>query len=1086
MRCEEKLFVQRRSKKPTKYVLRPRMLSASSSLRSATIAKTLLPLAFLSSGRGCSEVLPLHQDADVDAGLDAGLDANADADFDVEVDEKDGGGGIVRLPPVSVGELPLEAFTRAELDTSRLAATLPLEFELVPTPPPAQHSNLCKVTKDNLLRNANWQSNLYRLVMGRRYRPLIGRYVRVAGQDATRYLELPFCAYSIKFHRDALDLPDVVFVPLFVARGADANAWARSATDTAAPGNHVPFAPPGAVLPFERLPRAQSVDFTRKRQRGSANGAELGAQHPVVAGARLFPHMGPAPRAASYQDGGVGIMLYRLPPDVSIHPEMGMWAAGQTVVLYVRLAFSRAALDPVAAQLEAIHNAVGFALGNTIAFSAADGTCVPYVQRHPYFPSVHFECAAADFESRVTTLNAISVQQLAELDVAQTLLDAGDAATPEQALNRARAMFRVADTGSAHVFVAAAETDAMQAAETFVQLRHGDHDDGDDDASGVAHAEHYSDGERALVVERCRQARARCAKRVNRFAASMLLYDIAPPDAAAFGAAPVVVVGVPLAVRTFCTAADAADGQYAERRRTSLNDLVTRFAFDIMLALPAAMVQPPRDESMLAVFTEKAPGILDVEQATTGLPKRHTASSATRRQVNPHPALPLGFRVDDVDGAGTGTKPKHKPMHKHKPKPKLKHKLKLKPATHSENKVENEDEDADQDEDQDEDQDNAEVKDKDGDENKNGDDETEAADQKGAELDAALGAITALPVVTPPPLTRAEADANLLLRHTLAGPLLPSAVPGTQVSVYAPNSKCHASSFSGTSHSWVNVGAFIAQRLTVPFSVTENPHGLFEEEESAAAEAFAAKARAAVNLLWAPFYNVTHNQVWRKRGTWSTPEAGRRTWRKAYGVTVGVLHAAMFWQLYPAFVSELRNPVTLDIWRLKQACEAELQWMSRTGRIIRMLLNQSRRKLRYDFPLVLRNYYMRVRRPTLDDDAPILPLCLSAINTFGGHLVFGRRLQASAQPNVVFRRSIALPTSAETAAAAFGAFQSSGANPAHIKDEDEDEDDDAIAAAAADQFGCQFARDFGVDADEPDVGACESEMTRYKKRQRCV
>jgi hypothetical protein len=263
-----------------------------------------------------------------------------------------------------------------------------------------------------------------------------------------------------------------------------------------------------------------------------------------------------------------------------------------------------------------------------------------------------------------------------------------------------------------------------------------------------------------------------------------------------------------------------------------------------------------------------------------------------------------------------------------------------------------------------------------------------------------------------------------------------------------------------------------------------------------------------VNLLWAPFYNVAHNEVYKQDGVWRTDTAECRPWKKAYGVTVNVLHAAMFWQIYPAFVSELRRPVTMDIWRLKQACEAELQWMSRTGRIIRMLLNQSRRKLRYDFPLVLRNYYMRVRRPAFED-APILPLCLSAMNTFKDHLVFGRRSTVTAAPNTVFRRSVTLLSDGDAAAAAYelgcnanvgvdvgtdvddDAFDAAAAASADVfgyggQDHDHEDDASAFASASAPVLQPQLQKARKARKTRKTKATPRAESTRPQKRTRCV
>jgi hypothetical protein len=85
---------------------------------------------------------------------------------------------------------------------------------------------------------------------------------------------------------------------------------------------------------------------------------------------------------------------------------------------------------------------------------------------------------------------------------------------------------------------------------------------------------------------------------------------------------------------------------------------------------------------------------------------------------------------------------------------------------------------------------------------------------------------------------------------------------------------------------------------------------------------------------------------------------------------------------------------------------------------------------------VLRNYHMLVQRANYED-APTLPLCLSAMNTFQHHLLLGKPLQSEAEPNIVFRRAVALKCAAAP------------------KDDDDDDDVGLDAESDAEDAGAQ-------------------------------
>lgn len=162
---------------------------------------------------------------------------------------------------------------------------------------------------------------------------------------------------------------------------------------------------------------------------------------------------------------------------------------------------------------------------------------------------------------------------------------------------------------------------------------------------------------------------------------------------------------------------------------------------------------------------------------------------------------------------------------------------------------------------------------------------------------------------------------------------------------------------------------------------TEFPWGFFDDSVSKA------QRESCMDILYAPLYNSVKGQIWALDGYWRRPEFRRREWETAYGVSVSLMHRAMLFLLYPAFACEYNTPITLDIWELKQSCEAVMQFMSRWGRIIRGVLQNRRRKVRDDVQGVTRNYVAAVGRRV--KDAPIANVFLSAYNAFPENLIVG-------------------------------------------------------------------------------------------------
>lgn len=500
----------------------------------------------------------------------------------------------------SCRELPATVFPPSAVYGPR-PDTLPEGFFLRQTP--VDIANCVCINKKGRQCKLLYNPNLYELVMGPGYRPIFGRYIRrltsaAAGAHEWIYLECMFMAYSIAFHNSMLNAPGVQFYPAFVPTPAvDVNFWARNVTDEIGFMNTVPPMPPGVCATFGRLPGALSVRQT-KAGKSYVLSSKYGAEHPIVQGKCLFPPLEPAGKGRSdpsYQDGGVAYVVYRMN-----RLEMGFQdetrQPGQPVAVYARLAFGQQALAPVAVQRDLIFQAVRYALFNSprlpdgrtsvmldTCHQGQDGTTFGYLT----------QCSAPQFPAVVSTINAVDAAEQATLTLARWV-------------------------HSQHPLLSF-ET-CMQEAQQL-QLLVG------------------SDGAvRALVQE----ARNAAEKWHALAAASPIMYYLAPPDEVAFGAAPVVVVSFLLRVvlgasRTGPTAAPTPPQIYDMYKTAS--DLTTRFMWDMMFFNAQLVVVSTQKETLMSLFTEKAPGMLNVWSGKTGLPSRTTSTSKSRRIKNPHVAL---------------------------------------------------------------------------------------------------------------------------------------------------------------------------------------------------------------------------------------------------------------------------------------------------------------------------------------------------------------------------------------------------------------------------------------------------------------
>jgi hypothetical protein len=823
--------------------------------------------------------------------------------FSIDADVLEGRLEAFTIPVANVGmpaseggaaascrELPPSVFTYEEMYGPR-PDTLPPGFHMRQTP--VEIANCVRINKKGRQCKLLYNPNLYALVMGPGHRPIFGRYIRqlssaAAGTNAHQwiYLECIFFAYSITFHVSMLNAPGVQFYPAFVPTPAsDLNFWARSVTDYVGPMNTVPPVPPGTFVTFGRLPGPLSVRQT-KSGKDYVLTSKFGQVHPIVDGKCLFPPMedeGAPMSDPSYQDGGVAYVVHRMNPvemgfqDESVQP-------GQPVILYARLAFGNQALESIDDQRTAIFRAVRYALYN----SPRDADGRQFVQ----LDTSHDGQAAADFGTcfvydteefgeKVVAgcVNAVDIGQQALLLLARWILKDNAQASFQEALREAK--FHTA-------FVASGA-------------------DGDGAATDVVvdgFVRTYDATDYGPITELVTAAKNMARSWYALSDVAPAIYYMAPPDKAAFGEKPVVVIGfivhVQLGVERTSPANSHTPPEMYDMYKT-VSDVATRFMWDMMFYNSQLSVVSTRKETLLSLFTEKAPGMLNVWSGKTGLPSRTTSTSQSRRIKNPHEALysktePFVVETSDV------------PL-------------------------------------------------------------------KEPECQQVL-----------PALDRAAANANPLLRMMIRGPALPSEVPGTEVSVYRAGSKGGMTEWAGTCHAWITQGGLVWHKIMKAQTV-ENPWGFFGPEVSKE------EREAAVDLLYAPFYNSVKGQNWKLDGYWKSPDFRRREWETAYGVSVADMHRAMGYLMYPAFANEHAAPTTMRIWQLKQRCEAVLHFMSRYGRIVRGVLQNRRRRVRQDVPFVIRNYISQVGQRV--PGAPIANLFLSGYNAFSKCLILGGDVHAA-------------------------------------------------------------------------------------------
>jgi hypothetical protein len=782
-------------------------------------------------------------------------------------------------PQPACRELPLTEFEPWEFAADR-PCTLPPGFFLRQTPNLSDVSNLKREPKHGRLCTLNWNPHLYMLRMAAGYRVLFGRCLRVSGAEYQnwRYFELPFSAYCIVFHVKQLDVPGVEFKPAFVpVPSADPNWWGKTVTDWTSTMNTVPAIPSGAYINFGRLPREHSVQ--QLREAGTAIIASPGDgvpsfkltskldNHPIVNGQALFPPLGDS--AKELPEGGVGYIVLRWNRQMGVLNEQEH--CGQPLVFYARLAFGSQALATVPEQRAHIYEAVKFALAN------CPGGHIVLDPSHAHQTAENFgictETPAASFGEAIASgsINAVDIEHQTLLLISKWVLHDNPTVTSEETDMEAKFRVEFARTWVPSDFVPASiDTKLGMFARTFEAFEY------EDVLNMVASAREIAKNWHDLAKP------------------SAVMYRIAPPDVVAFGDKPVVVVSFIVRVRLGAQATDLFSEQTSpdmHRLYRTVSDYGTRFMLDLMLMNQQLSVVSSDKETLLMIFCDKAPGMLNVGTGKKAMPALTTSTSSCRVIKDPHPSW-KGV-VETID--------------EEKPEP---------------------------------------------------------------------------PCAYAPHMDLAAANANVALKLVISGgSTSPMGVAGTEVSIYEPGTAAGSTQVSGTCHQWPVLGALIHSWTYTPKS-EEYPWGLYLENVTEE------ERRQSVQFLYAPYYNVTEGQVWKRDGNWCKPGFLRREWNDtAYGVSVDLLHRATFFLNYPGFASEYKRPATFKIWDLKQRCEAVMHWMSRYGRLVRKLLDKGKRDQRVDAQLMMRNYVAAVGRRV--PGAPIADLQLSAFVGFADITIAG-------------------------------------------------------------------------------------------------
>ena len=487
--------------------------------------------------------------------------------------------------------------------------------------------------------------------MGTGYAPLIGRGLRLAHRPTTLVFEIMYSSYSIFFEQAALDDgTGVEFYPAFLPKHpTDVNYYSKQDTDYTRLQNVAPAAPPGGFLAFGRLSGKMAVKPDR---RSGFLTTEL-EDHPVVRGDRLFEASILSPKtkvAGAMQEGGIGFLVFR--PD---YDTFGMQierlgnasgtslpAGGQLTQFYFRCAFGPEALEAVDVQEVIIREAIRFAVGN----SPKDGYGTPFVSvvhcTGPILvPSVP-QVAQGVFEAG-SVVNAANVAEVTRWLLSSAICRENKSVGWEAAVQAAALYYELGvylDSGAEHTDFEEISVELSSATGGGAVVR----DTCQETARTIMHSteQKFFTREEALsVYELYKTSLAEARARATASHCSPVLYYTAPPDQEKFSGKPLVVVGVLLAIRLGVTKAVGDMSAFDKRlaRRTA-GDLGTRFMCDAMLFNPVLAVTPCTSECMLSLFTDKAPGLLNVRSACRGMPIKATSTSDHRRITNAHPAIP--------------------------------------------------------------------------------------------------------------------------------------------------------------------------------------------------------------------------------------------------------------------------------------------------------------------------------------------------------------------------------------------------------------------------------------------------------------
>ena len=839
-------------------------------------------------------------------------------------------------------EMPMAAFTAEELRGDR-PDTLPPGFYLRRTPAELSTSVVER-------RKDNWTPNMFVLVMGPRYRPLFLRHVRnaegrgaggwpplpcdAAGvpqpPSAFVYAELIFGAYCITFHRSMLNAPGVVFTPLFApAPASDPNWWLRreGVLDAVACCNTVPPIPPGICLAFGRLASSSSVKkHTDPKAPGGMTFQASRAQHPVVAGRKLF------------EAAEVGEAAF-VPDDAdedgeAAEPPLEDDGDGCSAAL---------------ANAEQQDGSVGY-----VVFRANIGGLGLLDEREQPGQRVVLYARCAYGRSALDTLDAqrARVRTAVRFALANAPLCA-DGVTPAVSLDSVGGGWRelVCDPEELEAAVAGFRAvDATAHAEAQV-------------VRWLA-AANPADGLEAVRLEAAfRMKAAACCGPSPPPSAGGVTVEL-DGRFRTFGPEELPAVLEMVAVATAratnwaaqCAASPALHflappdlDAFAGGKRVLCVGLVFRVALGTARTGAAAaegMTRPVLlrayrtlsdlgtrlqwdmqlfDPQLLVTSTALETHLLYMTDKAPGILSVHSAKAGLPARQTKTSGT---RRVKDPNDA-----------------------LPDFVVDMCEESFER---------------------------------EVVAATGGGGGGGTGGG-----PSATAPPLSREAAAANPLLRLWIRGPHLPTAVPGTEVSIYRPGSKCGSTHFAGTSHAWPVYGGLVERCITTPRSEAF-PWGYFGPDVDAAGR------EAAVDLLYPPLYNTVKGQVWDALlGRWQLPSFAPRRWQNAYGVSPAILRRAQFFLLWPATPGEYRAPGAVRVWDLKQSCEAVLHFMSRYGRIIRNVLGNRRRSVRTDAFVLPLNDVWRVKQET-PPQAPVADVLLSVYNAFRHNLLMGEEPRRAA------------------------------------------------------------------------------------------